>query len=281
MLLSESISLFLEYQERRKGRTAATITTYRSLLGLFYRFIGECEISALSVRKIDEYADNLADLKPRSVKNRLCVVRSLVAWLYAKGLTDMRPQAIDLPVFEDTEANFLDYDEQRDLIAATQNNRERAIILLLLRSGLRISELCDLRRDDIFERSVVVRNGKGSKARVTFIDLETERVLCDYWRERPSQYAVCDRVGGDLSRQFAHRVIVTVARRAGLKKSVTPHTLRHTFATNMLRAGARVEDAQKMLGHANIRTTMIYLHFTDDYLHSRYDEFIGKEYRRK
>jgi len=276
MLLRDAVDDFLNYQRNRKSRAETTITTYRSMLGFFVSFAGNIRVEQITVRLIDCYADSL-HLKPKSLKNRLTAVRSLIAWLYSRNYIDIRPQSVDIPCVPETEANFLDYNEQHALVEACCDTRERALVLLLLRSGLRISEAMALRRDDVFERSIVVRHGKGDKPRLGFLTEEAAQALDHYLQESESDYCFSSELGKPLSRQYAHRMIVTVADRAGIKKSVHPHTLRHTFATNMLRAGARIEDVQKMLGHKKVQTTLIYMHFTDEYLQSRYEEFAEVE----
>lgn len=228
--ISDAVPLFLNYLVIRKGRAESTIITYRSMLGLFVKFIGDIEISQMTIRVIDRYADSLK-LKPRALANRLKPVRSFVSFLYAKNYTNIRAEAIDIPKLQETEANFLDYEEQRAMMAACGNQQERAIVLVLLRSGLRISELIGLEVSDVFERSIVVHRGKGGKTRVAFMTEEASDALTVY---------VGDRTSGlifKLSRQYVHRLIVQVAVRAKINKRVSPHTLRHTFATNMLRAG--------------------------------------------
>lgn len=271
MLISEVVEQFLTYQQLRKSRTESTIITYRSMLRFFVEFTNNITIDELNIGLIDSYAASI-NLVGRGLKNRLTAVRSLIKFMYSKDLTNIRPEAVDIPRIEETEANFLDYDEQKALINACKTEYEKAVILMLLRSGLRVAELIDLQRDDVFERSVLVRNGKGRKSRVTFITKEVEVALDNFIGDRNP------RLIFDFTRQHIYNTVVCVSKRANIRKKVSPHTLRHTFATNMLRAGARVEDVQKMLGHSKIQTTLIYMHFTDNYLHSRYDEFAEVEY---
>ena len=176
MKLSEAVELFLKYQHDRKSRAKSTISTYRSMLSFFIKFCGDMHIEDMTLRDIDNYAESL-ELKPKASKNRLTAVRSLVKFLYSKDYISIKPEAVDIPQVKDTEANFLDYDEQRALVSACCSDKELAIVLLLLRSGLRISELADLQIDDIFEHSAVVRKGKNNKPRLTFITREVDLVL--------------------------------------------------------------------------------------------------------
>ena len=280
MMLSEAVAMFLDWQQNRKSRAESTIITYRSMLGFFLKFTGDIMVSEIDIHIIDSYALSLPiGMKPKSIKGRLTAVRSLISFLYSRNYINLRPEAIDIPKVESEEANFLDYDEQRSLIKACKDARELAIIQVLIRSGLRISELINLKNGDIFERSVLVRKGKGDKPRVSFLTAEAERALKKYKNnsDNEDEFLFINQYNNQISRQYIHRIIVTIAKRAGINKKVSPHTLRHTFATNMLRAGARVEDVQKMLGHSRAETTLIYMHFTNDYLHSRYDKFAEVE----
>lgn len=276
--LSHAIDRFLDYQKTRKGRTATTINTYRSALGIFLVFTGDIPISELSVKHVDDYADSLTGLMPKTLRNRLTPIRSMIGYLYSKDATNVRKESIDLPAVSEIEANFLDYDEQEQMIAVCQDEREKALILILISSGLRVSELINARTDDLFERSLIVRVGKGGKPRVTFITLEAEIAVNIYHEHLTyaQTYLFPSEGGSKISRQYIARLVTGIARRAGITKKVSPHTLRHTFATNLLRAGARIEDVQPMMGHANMRTTRIYMHFTNDYLKGRYDEVMQK-----
>lgn len=276
MLISEAIESFLAYQRSRKNRSVTTIVTYKSALNCFIDHIGDIELKDLKVATIDEYASYLVQFNfaTATFKNRLTPIRSMVKYLYSKEFTDIRPESIDIPTVKDTEANFLTHEEQQMMVVACKNPREKVIILFLIRSGVRVSELIDIRTDDLYDRSIVVRNGKGGKSRITFVSSDAERAIVAYARSEAisSEWLIHGATGKQLSRQYIHRLVKQISIRAGIKKDVSPHTLRHTFATNLLMSGARIEDVQKMMGHANIRTTLIYMHFTNDYLKSKYDE---------
>lgn len=275
LTVSTAIDKFLEYQKVRKGRPETTIQTYRSSLLMFQRYVGDIPLSALTIEHIDSYAESL-DISPKTIKNRLTPIRSMIKFLYAKSIVSIRPESIDLPQVKEIEANFLSFEEQEMLLSSCNSPREKALTLLILRCGARVSEIINIRTDDMCERSIVIRRGKGGKPRPTFITPDAEQAIRNYHATlgfKP-EYLVCGAGGNQLSRQYVHRVISTVAERSGIAKNVSPKTLRHTFATNLLRKGARVEDVQPMMGHVNIRTTMIYMHFTNDYLQQRYDDIM-------
>lgn len=276
--LSDAIDKFLEYQSVRKGRTRTTINTYRSTLRQFLTYAGDISIADLKVELIDAYAETLSNFKPKTLRNKLTPIRSLVSYLYAKDKITLRKESIDLPTVNEIEANFLDASELQQMIDACRNVKERALILILVRSGLRVSEFINTRTEDVYDRSLIVRRSKGGKPRVTFITEDAElaiKALHDMFDEE--QYWLFPSESGlRVSRQYICKVIHQIAKRAGIKKKVSPHTMRHTFATNLLMNGARVEDVQPMMGHKSIRTTLIYMHFTNAYLKERYDEFMNK-----
>lgn len=279
MLLSEAISEFVHYMVTRRGSTETTRATYESILASFVRFGGDKDIALLSTSDIDIYANHLANKgdKPKTVHNKLATIRSLVRYLYAKNLSDIRPESVELPRLAQDEANFLTYEEQDALIAVIDNLRDRAIVMTLLDSGLRVSELINLKRDDLYKHSIVVKFGKGKKHRVTFITDNASRAISRYMRTKSCTEHLFTAIDGShLSRQYVARIVSSYARSAGIAKKVTPHTLRHTFATNLLQNGARVEVVQPLMGHANIRTTLIYAHFTNPYLESEYEKFSTK-----
>ena len=254
-----------------------TKATYICILEDFIKSIKADTVSDLDILMIDNFIDTLSlkSYKPKTIKNKIVVIRSFIKFLYAKNLIDIRPEAIEIPRTVEVEANFLDEEEQCALIKSARNLRDKALIMTILSSGLRASEILNLKEDDLYRRSLIVSRGKGGKPRVTFIDPLTEKSIREYHhkREVDSVFVFTNSFGKPLSRQYLSRMISETALRAGIKKRVSAHTLRHSFATNMLRKGARIEDVQPLMGHSNISTTRLYMHFTNEYLRERYDMF--------
>ena len=279
MLLAEAIKSFIAYKVNRYGSTNATEVTYKSNMHDFMKFTGDIDVSQITITTIDNYALEVSNrgYKPKTTKNKIVIVRSFIRYLYSKQLSDIRPESIDVPRVQETESNFLDPDEQLSLISCIQSPRDKAIILTMLKSGLRISELVNLRTDDLYHRSIVVRCGKGKKPRVTFIDDETEQAIEEYKRTKKyTHYLFTNQGGQRFSRQYITQLVTIYGQKADTHKHISAHTLRHTFATNMLQRGARIEDVQPLMGHANIQTTRLYMHFTNEYLHERYDKVMAK-----
>lgn len=275
--LERALFYFVKHKEAHGKATNTTKATYICILEDFIKSIKADTVSDLDILMIDNFIDTLSlkNYKPKTIKNKIVVIRSFIKFLYAKNLIDIRPEAIEIPRTVEVEANFLDEEEQLALIKSARNLRDKALIMTILSSGLRASEILNLKEDDLYRRSLIVSRGKGGKPRVTFIDPLTEKSIREYHhkREVDSVFVFTNSFGKPLSRQYLSRMISETALRAGIKKIVSAHTLRHSFATNMLRKGARIEDVQPLMGHSNISTTRLYMHFTNEYLRERYDMF--------
>lgn len=275
--LERALFYFVKHKEAHGKATGTTKITYVSILEDFIKSINARVVEDLNILVIDNFIDTLSlkNYKPKTIKNKIVVIRSFIKFLYSKNLIDIRPEAIEIPRTVEVEANFLDEEEQLALIKSARNLRDKALIMTILSSGLRASEILNLKEDDLYRRSLIVSRGKGGKPRVTFIDPLTEKSIREYHhkREMDSVFVFTNSFGKPLSRQYLSRMISETALRAGIKKRVSAHTLRHSFATNMLRKGARIEDVQPLMGHSNISTTRLYMHFTNEYLRERYDMF--------
>ena len=275
--LERALFYFVKHKEAHGKATNTTKATYICILEDFIKSIKADTVSDLDILMIDNFIDTLSlkNYKPKTIKNKIVVIRSFIKFLYSKNLIDIRPEAIEIPRTVEVEANFLDEEEQLALIKSARNLRDKALIMTILSSGLRASEILNLKEDDLYRRSLIVSRGKGGKPRVTFIDPLTEKSIREYHhkREVDSVFVFTNSFGKSLSRQYLSRMISETALRAGIKKRVSAHTLRHSFATNMLRKGARIEDVQPLMGHSNISTTRLYMHFTNEYLRERYDMF--------
>lgn len=275
--LERALFYFVKHKEAHGKATNTTKATYICILEDFIKSIKADTVSDLDILVIDNFIDTLSlkSYKPKTIKNKIVVIRSFIKFLYSKNLIDIRPEAIEIPRTVEVEANFLDEEEQFALIKSARNLRDKALIMTILSSGLRASEILNLKEDDLYRRSLIVSRGKGGKPRVTFIDPLTEKSIREYHhkREVDSIFVFTNSFGKPLSRQYLSRMISETALRAGIKKRVSAHTLRHSFATNMLRKGARIEDVQPLMGHSSISTTRLYMHFTNEYLRERYDMF--------
>lgn len=266
---------FLRFMSFRRGSPASTIDTYRCTILDFFKIIDK-SVYDLTIQDVDRYSDylSLQGFKPRTYRNKLTTVRSFVKYLYMYDITTLNPIKIIVPKEKYQEANFLDKIETKKLIGCIDNIRDKAMILCLVSSGLRVSELINVKLVDLFDRSIVVRNGKGGKPRVTFITKEAQLAIDNYLKIRGTQegYLFPNPYGESISRVVIARKVKYYSKKAKINKKVTPHTLRHTMATTMLSNGGRVEDVQQILGHTNITNTMHYLHFTNRQLQKSYNK---------
>lgn len=279
MTPQEAQDKFLHYLEFRRGSTPSTIVTYKSILDQFVRSIECTDIADLTLKQIDEYADilSLRGFKPKTYRNKLSVIKSFINYLYAKELSNIRPESVEVPKDRAGESTYLTR-EERDamLTAASSNVRDHAMLLVFFSSGVRVTELINIRMADIYKRSIVIHKGKGVKRRVVFINRDTEAAIKVYKAISPGDgYLFPNPNDGALSRMAVLNIVRKYARIAVPNKRVTVHTLRHTFATLYLEDRGRIEDLQQMLGHADLKTTLLYVHFINTRLHDAYDSVVA------
>lgn len=299
MQLREAITDFLEYLEIEQNRALNTVTNYDHYLQRFAGYVGDvdvCKITPEHIRKFKLYLNRMQDqhgnaLSKTTQNYHLTALRSLFRYLQKRDLNVIAPDKIELAQTARPQVEFLDEDELRTLFAQPDTStphglRDRAIMELLFSSGLRVSELANLNRDHInLERREFMVRGKGQKDRPVFVSPEAAEWVGRYLQTRQDNYVPLfihywggkrDLDDGSYTRltpRSIQRNIAKYARLAGITKRVTPHVLRHSFATNLLRNGADMRSVQALLGHSDISTTQIYTHVTDPHLkqvHERY-----------
>lgn len=277
------INRFQTYMKTQRNATGATLKTYHFNL---LDFIGTSQIRSLediTIKLVDDYIEILANrknkegnpLSPRTIKNKLVVVRAFLEYFHNRDMTTFNPKLIDLPRLKRTEANYLTEEELAALLSVVSNKRDFAIILLIATSGLRVTELLNLTVKDIYGRSVFVENGKGQKDRVSYMTKQTRLAIDDYVSSERSGGGTIlfqSQTGDSLSRMAINKMLKKYATRAGIEKNVHAHTLRHTFATLAAAKDMPIEKLRKLLGHSSIRTTQDYIHLTDNQLARTYDE---------
>lgn len=307
MYIADLIEDFLEHLEIEAGRSRKTIENYRLYLERFLEIASEItnkddlkpeDITKELLRKyrlkLNRYgSDNGGeDLKTITQAYYLIALRGFLRYLARRDIKSLNPALIDLPRVIRKQVTFLHYDEvQRMLeqidLSTESGLRDRAIIELLYSGGLRVSELVGLNRDSInLERREFMVRGKGSKDRPIFISKAAAERVQDYLDARtdslPALFLNNSRnlqtadTSGDyrrISTRSVERIVEKYARLAGITKHVSPHTLRHSFATDLLMNGADLRSVQSMLGHADISTTQIYTHVTDAHLREVHERF--------
>lgn len=297
--MSELIRDYIEHLEVEGGRSSKTAENYRLYLERFVEFSGDITVDKITseiIRKyrlwLNRYKNfNDDELALITQAYHLIALRGFLGYLSKRDISSLSPEKIVLPKISRKQVTFLHYDEVERLLSQIPLEdetglRDRAIIELLFSSGLRVSELVNLNRDHINtkRREFMVR-GKGQKDRPVFIGEAAAERVTDYLAARtdslPPLFISYSRnakqtTSGDYRRLTARsvqRILSHYARLAGITKHVSPHTLRHSYATDLLMNGADLRSVQSMLGHSNISTTQVYTHVTDEHLREVYEKF--------
>ena len=307
MYISDLIEEFLEHLEIESGRSKKTIDNYRLYLERFLEIATEIlnkdDIKASDLNrellrryrlKLNRYGSENGneDLKVITQTYHLIALRGFLKYLSRREIKSLDPSLVELPHVVRKQVTFLHFDEVEDMLNQIDTSdesglRDRAIIELLYSGGLRVSELVNLNRDSInLERREFMVRGKGSKDRPIFISEACADRVRDYLDARtdslPALFLNNSRnlnevdTSGNYRRITARsveRIVEKYARLAGITKHVSPHTLRHSFATDLLMNGADLRAVQSMLGHADISTTQIYTHVTDAHLRDVHEKF--------
>lgn len=281
---------FLDFCRIEKGLSANTIEAYRRDLEKFLRFCGPPGLQGLADATVfGDYLDALqrSGAAPGTIARNLSALRNFCAFLLGEGELDCDAAVRTPPPRQWRKLpKFLNLAEIEELLKAPDparpnGSRDRAMIQLLYASGLRVSELCQLQLSDVNHELGVVRVvGKGSKQRLVPVGREALQALASYLTEargrllkgRSSPYLFVSSRGKPLTRQAFWKTLAACARRAGLSGRLSPHTIRHSFATHLLEGGADLRSVQLMLGHADISTTQIYTHVLRSRLRQTLDE---------
>jgi site-specific recombinase XerD len=299
MLFEKAKTDFLEYLEIEQNRSQKTIANYDHYLTRLSDFAGDIkvkDIDAEMIRKwrlwLNRLGTNTSDELGKTTQNyHLIALRSFLKFCAKRNIACMAADKVELARTKRKQVTFLNEEELARIFAepdvkTVSGVRDRAILELLFSSGLRVSELVSLDRDHInLKRREFMVRGKGQKDRPIFISPEAAKWVEEYIGKRQDnskplfvRYSGSKKVdnSGNFSRLTARsvqRIVARTALLAGITKKVTPHTLRHSFATDLLMNGADIRSVQAMLGHSNIATTQIYTHITDPHLKAVHEKF--------
>lgn len=310
MDLQDLIQDFLEYCEIEKGLSELTIRNYEHYLNRFYEFLAEGKTrtitpKSITLDKIRAYRLYLNRIEGQDGENlkkitqnyHLIAIRAFLKYLSKRDIETLSPEKIELSDAKRRQIGFLEPKEIEALFAAPAkfekkidvSTRDTAIMETLFSTGLRVSELTALDRDKInLERREFSIRGKGGKDRVVFISPSAASAISAYLKHRKDgakplfiHFAGTkdEEEGGEylrLSSRSVQRLIARYAKLAGITKRVTPHILRHSFATDLLINGADIRSVQALLGHSSITTTQMYTHVTDQQLREVHKAFHGK-----
>lgn len=302
MLFSKAKTDFLEYLEIEQNRSQKTVQNYDHYLTRLVDFAGEIKVSDIDqelIRKwrlwLNRLGTNVSDELQKTTQNyHLIALRSFLKYCSKREIPALAADKIELARTKRKQVTFLSPEEVERMFDMAKldtlpGQRDRAILELLFSSGLRVSELVGLNRDHInLKRREFMVRGKGQKDRPIFISEEAAKWIQNYLDKRTDmatplfiRYAGKKSVdtSGNYQRLTARsvqRMVSRYALLAGITKHVSPHTLRHSFATDLLMNGADLRSVQALLGHSNIATTQIYTHVTDPHLKAVHEKFHHK-----
>jgi site-specific recombinase XerD len=297
---------FLEYVEIERGRALKTVENYNHYLSVF--------LKQTKAKKPGDINDNVVRefrlwlnrqpirslVRPNQTLSRktqnyyLIAIRAFLKYMARQEIKSMPSERIELAKTPERSLDLITDAELHRLLEAPKGNdlndlRDKAILELLFSTGLRVSELCSLTRDIDLSTDELSIKGKGSKVRVVFISDYAKKVLKEYLAKRKdlddALFIQLSRNGKiqekrgkslGLTKRSIERIVKQCAIKAGISKRVTPHTMRHLFATDLLSNGADLRSVQALLGHANIGTTQIYTHVTDKHLRDIHKKFHNK-----
>lgn len=297
--LSELIVDFLEYLEVEQNRSQKTAENYHLYLMRLVDFSEDIEVEKIDDELVRKWRLWLArfketgseDLSKITQSYHLIALRSFLKFCARRGFKTLAPNRIELPRVSRKQVSFLTPEELQRLFAQIKSDdiiglRDRAIVALLYSSGLRVSELTKLNRGHVnLERREFMVRGKGQKDRLVFVDDSAAALIKQYLNRRSDNlnplfvryggHEAVDQSGdfGRLTPRSIQRIVSHYASLAGITKKVSPHTLRHSFATDLLMNGADLRSVQTLLGHSNISTTQIYTHVTDPHLREVHTKF--------
>ena len=297
---------FLEHLEIEKGRSLKTVENYDRYLNRFFSYAKISNAGEITEDAIRNYRlwlnrqpttnnkqPTTGTLKKNTQNYYLIALRAFLKYLSAREIPSLSAEKIELAKVSERSLDLISSEELERLLSAPEGNsikplRDKAILELLFSTGLRVSELCSLSRDVDLKKDEFSVRGKGDKIRVVFFSENAKDAVKKYLEKRTDMddalFINIGRVNKEkesirLTPRSVERIVKHYAIKAGISRTVTPHIIRHSFATDLLENGADLRSVQALLGHANINTTQIYTHVTDKHLREIHKAFHGK--RRK
>ena len=293
MEINDATNLFAQYLLVEKGLSKKTVDAYLTDLKLFFKYFKDKknteDLNPYDINSFMLYGASIGR-KPSTTLRRAASIKHFYLFLKKDGYYNDEIPEIEGPKKEKILPTYLSVEEVERLLDAPNMKspsgiRDKAMLELMYASGLRVSELLELEKANInLKKGIVIVFGKGAKERkVPMGDFALEYVVKYINQVRgkfhgaDSKYLFLNKKGKPLSRVYFFKQIRKYASEVGIEKEISPHTLRHCFATHLLEGGAQLRTVQEMLGHANIATTQIYTHVSKDRIISAYDLFINKK----
>lgn len=304
MKIEDALRRFLEYIEIEKGRSLKTVENYERYISRFIGFAGIKKTNDINSENIREFRLHLnrqpgekirgqgrGTMKKRTQNYHLIALRVFLKYLMKQGIPSHSPDHIELAKVSERHIDPLDVQDLIRMIQVSQKHpRNHAMLQILFSTGLRVSEMCSLNRDLDLSKDEFTIRGKGEKLRIVFLSSDARESVKKYLDSRTDMDEALfiqegprivkleeQNVSLRLTPRSVERIVKQIAIESGISKKVTPHTIRHSFATDLLRNGADMRSVQMLLGHSNIATTQIYTHITDKQLREVHQKFHKKK----
>ena len=287
---------YLEYLEIEKGRSLKTVENYDRYLNRFFKYLGSNSPSDITDEKLRKYrlwlnrqstGKKSETLKKKTQNYYLIALRGFLKYLVKREIKSLAPEKIELAKVGERSLDLISSQELKRLLETPRRKklkdlRDKAILELLFSTGLRVSELCALNSDIDLKKDEMSVRGKGDKVRVVFFSGSAKKATKEYLSKRKDMkealfVSLVSDNNNRLTSRSVERLVKQSAVKAGITKRVTPHIIRHSFATDLLENGADLRSVQMMLGHADISTTQIYTHMTDKHLKDIHKKFHNKK----
>lgn len=273
MKISEAFEMYRNDYMKMKNMSVSLLRQSYYHQNSLISFLGDIEISSIKVSDIGKWFIFLSKERGQNtVRNYICSLRSLIGYCNLRGENCINKDLIPVPKRLPNIPEFLTAKEVSKMIDCACNLRAKFIISLFYSSGIRLSELISLNKGQIKDRKFSVI-GKGGKARLCFIDSRTEKLMNAYLKTREDAceaLIVSIQNKARMTQSNIQLIISNAAKNAGFNRNITPHTLRHSFATNLMQNGLDIRYIAKLMGHSSINTTAIYTHVIDIDLEKKY-----------
>ncbi len=285
------IDEYLEYLRNNLNYSENTIDSYIRDIEKIANFYPKKNLLSLNIKEISTYINTLGELAPSTVSRNISSLRGFYNYFLRIGKIKVNPmEHVSQPKLGEHLPTYLTIEEMESLldiaIETPYDARNKAILETMYATGLRISETVFLEFSNVdFEECIVRVMGKGSKERIIPINDYALNALKDYidnyrptlLKRNKNNYLFLSSRGTPMTRQAVFKMIKAEALKKGIKKNISPHTIRHTFATHLLENGADLRIIQELLGHSDISTTQIYTHLTNETLHQEYNEYFPRK----
>lgn len=287
--MNENLENYRNYLKYERAYSDNTVGAYMNDLNKYEEFLKK-DILKSDTEDLEKYLKHIKNLESTTVAHKITSIKSYFNYNIKRGIVSVNPaDKVSRPKLTKHLPDYLTEEEVGKLldveVKSPYDYRNKTILELLYSSGIRISELVNIKTPNYDSEECLIRiMGKGSKERIVPLGDYAVNIMNDYMNNyRPlinkkhTDYVFINNRGDKISRQFIFKVIKKEALKKGIKKDISPHTLRHTFATHLLKNGADLRIIQELLGHENISTTQIYTHVTNNKLKSDYETYFPKD----